>query len=97
MATRKTKTKTKTSGVKTSDAETSDAETSTARTSTARKRVTKAGVNAAPWDRKNPKTKGNHTQLSPEAKAAAKRRAKAAGRTYPNLIDNMWAASQSKK
>ena len=65
-----------------------------------RKTTTKAktsGANAAPWDRKNPKTKGHHTQLSPEAKAAAKRRAQAAGRTYPNLIDNMWAASESKK
>ena len=52
---------------------------------------------AAPWNRTNPKPPDEHTHLSPEAKAAARRRAKAAGRPYPNLIDNMWAAQQSKK
>ncbi len=39
------------------------------------------------WDKPNPKKKS--TQLSPGKKAAAKAAAKAAGRPYPNLIDNM--------
>jgi hypothetical protein len=30
--------------------------------------------------------------LSPAAKAKAKARAKAAGRPYPNMVDNIWAA-----
>jgi hypothetical protein len=39
------------------------------------------------WDRPNPATK--HKKLSPAKKAAAKASAKAAGRPYPNLVDNM--------
>lgn len=50
-----------------------------------------------PWEHDNPKGKGEHQHLSPQAKAAAKRRAKAAGRPYPNLVDNMHAAAASKK
>lgn len=42
------------------------------------------------WDTPNPAKKSK--PLSPAKKAAAKRAAKAAGRTYPNLIDNMRAA-----
>lgn len=41
----------------------------------------------AVWDKPNPKKKS--TPLSPEKKAKAKAAAKAAGRPYPNLIDNM--------
>ncbi len=44
------------------------------------------------WDTKNPKKKS--TGLTPEQKAKAKARAKAAGRPYPNLIDNAWATKQ---
>ena len=44
------------------------------------------------WDKPNPKK--DHKKLSPEKKAAAKRRAKAAGRPYPNLVDNMWASKK---
>lgn len=44
------------------------------------------------WDNPNPKKK--HKKLSPEKKAAAKARAKRAGRPYPNLIDNMWASKK---
>ncbi|MET0333570.1 MAG: hypothetical protein ABW190_04815 [Rhizobacter sp.] len=47
---------------------------------------------AAPWDKDNPKPDGEHKHLSPKAKASAKRHAKAAGRPYPNLVDNMAAA-----
>jgi hypothetical protein len=39
------------------------------------------------WDKPNPKKK--HKKLSPEKKVKAKAAAKAAGRPYPNLIDNM--------
>lgn len=39
------------------------------------------------WDKPNPKKK--HKKLSPEKKAKAKAAAKAAGRPFPNLIDNM--------
>jgi len=46
----------------------------------------------AVWDQPNPKkTKGS---MSPGQKAEAKRRAKAAGRPYPNLVDNMAAMKE---
>ena len=45
------------------------------------------------WDTKNPKKKS--TKLTPDQKAQAKARAKAAGRKYPNLVDN--AAVLKKK
>ncbi len=51
----------------------------------------------APWKRENPKAEGEHHALSPQAKAAAKRSAKKAGRPYPNLVDNMRAAQRSKR
>jgi len=38
------------------------------------------------WDKPNPKKKS--TALTPAQKAAAKARAKAAGRPYPNLVDS---------
>jgi hypothetical protein len=38
------------------------------------------------WDKKNPKKRSK--KLTASQKAAARRRAKAAGRPYPNLIDN---------
>jgi hypothetical protein len=46
------------------------------------------------WETKNPKKKS--TKLTPTKKAAAKARAKAAGRPYPNLIDNMAVARKKK-
>ena len=39
------------------------------------------------WDKPNPAKK--HKKLSPAKKASAKAAAKAAGRPYPNLVDNM--------
>ena len=42
------------------------------------------------WDKPNPKKKS--TPLTPAKKASAKAMAKAAGRPYPNLVDNMRAA-----
>ena len=42
------------------------------------------------WDKPNPNT--SHDKLSSQQKAKAKARAKAAGRPYPNMVDNIWAA-----
>ena len=64
---------------------------------TKRKTKPSPDANDKPWDRDNPRHEGEHHALSPQAKAAAKRRAKAAGRPYPNLVDNMHAAAASKK
>ena len=44
------------------------------------------------WDKPRPKELGKPSVLSAVKKAAAKSRAKAAGRPYPNMVDNMWAA-----
>ena len=46
------------------------------------------------WETKNPKKKS--TKLTLAKKSAAKARAKAAGRPYPNLIDNMAVARKKK-
>lgn len=46
------------------------------------------------WRKDAPK--GTATDLTPESKAKAKRRAKAAGRPYPNLVDNARAAREQK-
>ena len=47
------------------------------------------------WDKKNPNKKS--TPLTPAQKTAAKARAKAAGRPYPNLVDNAAAKKTKKK
>ena len=44
------------------------------------------------WDTKNPKPKSERKSLTDAQKSKAKARAKAAGRPYPNLVDNMAAA-----
>jgi len=44
------------------------------------------------WDRKRPKKLGKPKELTEDRKTQAKSRARRAGRAYPNLIDNMWAA-----
>jgi hypothetical protein len=41
------------------------------------------------WETPNPK--GKSAKMAAVKVASAKARAKAAGRPYPNLIDNMWA------
>jgi hypothetical protein len=46
------------------------------------------------WDKQRPKSLGKPKALSPQKKAAAKARARAAGRPYPNLIDNMAVAKK---
>jgi hypothetical protein len=44
------------------------------------------------WESKNPKKKSK--PLTTSQKAAAKARAKKAGRKYPNMVDNAWAAGR---
>ena len=46
------------------------------------------------WDKPNPKKKSD--KLTPGQKSEAKARAKAAGRPYPNLVDNMAVAKKKK-
>lgn len=46
------------------------------------------------WDKKNPKKTSK--KLTPAQKSAAKARAKAAGRPYPNLVDSAWASRKKK-
>jgi hypothetical protein len=45
------------------------------------------------WETPNPNKKS--AKMSAERVASAKARAKAAGRRYPNLVDNMWAKKKS--
>ena len=44
------------------------------------------------WDKPRPKDLGKPKKMSSAKKASAKAMAKAAGRPYPNLVDNMRAA-----
>lgn len=44
------------------------------------------------WDKARPKDLGEPKKLTAKKKAKAKAMAKAAGRPYPNLVDNMRAA-----
>lgn len=44
------------------------------------------------WDKPRPKKIGAPKPLTPAKKSKAKAAAKAAGRPYPNLVDNMRAA-----
>lgn len=49
-----------------------------------------------PWKRPNPNAASKSAPLSEKQKAAARKRAEEAGRRYPNLVDNMWAARQPR-
>ena len=58
----------------------------------------KGGLAVKPvWDKKRPDDLGKPKDLSVKRKKAAKARAKAAGRPYPNLVDNMAAARKKGK
>jgi hypothetical protein len=46
------------------------------------------------WDKPRPKELGKPKKMSPAKKSKAKAMAKAAGRPYPNLIDNMKASKK---
>lgn len=52
--------------------------------------ISEAKKDKAVWDKPNPKKK--HKKLTAKQKAKAKARAKKAGREYPNMVDNIWAA-----
>jgi len=47
------------------------------------------------WDKPSPKAKSK--PLTSSQKSSAKAKAKAAGRPYPNLVDNMNAAKKKGK
>lgn len=49
------------------------------------------------WDKKRPKDVGKPKNLSVKQKKSAKAKAKAAGRPYPNLVDNMAVARRKGK
>jgi hypothetical protein len=51
-----------------------------------------AGIEEAVWDQAKERQDKPKEKLSPASKAKAKARAKAAGRPYPNMVDNIWAA-----
>jgi len=47
------------------------------------------------WDKARPKDLPEPKALTPKAKSSAKAMAKSAGRSYPNLVDNMRAARKT--
>lgn len=57
-----------------------------------------AKASRAPWKRTNPRKRAGKASkhLTSSQKSAAKARAKRAGRSYPNLVDNMRMASKKK-
>jgi hypothetical protein len=62
------------------------------------KRFKKGGLAVKPvWDKERPDDLGKPKDLSAKRKKSAKARAKAAGRPYPNLVDNMAAARKKGK
>ncbi|HEY4055037.1 MAG TPA: hypothetical protein VGM39_00465 [Kofleriaceae bacterium] len=48
-----------------------------------------------PWKKKRP-AGSSHTKLTEASKKQAAARAKRAGRKYPNLVDNMYAAKMQR-
>lgn len=58
------------------------------------KRKKKSSRRKAPWKKSAPK-KSKRTKLSGKQKKRARKRAKRAGRPYPNLVDNMAEAEKS--
>lgn len=53
------------------------------------------GKKTPPWDKPNPVKKTARKQLTAAQKKEAKSRADAAGRQYPNLVDNMAVAKKA--
>lgn len=49
-----------------------------------------------PWRKAAPKS-SRHSKLTKSQKSKARSAAKRAGRPYPNLVDNMQAASSTKR
>ena len=50
-----------------------------------------------PWKRKRPAGAGPKQKLTPEELARARAYAAAAGRRYPNLVDNMRVMKERKR
>jgi hypothetical protein len=58
------------------------------------KNLRKIREEKAVWEKPNPVK--NHSKLSPSDKARARNRARSAGRPYPNMVDNIWAARKEE-
>lgn len=52
---------------------------------------------APPWKKRNPVSPSARTRLTPAQVEEAKARAAAAGRRYPNLVDNMAVAQKARR
>jgi len=50
-----------------------------------------------PWQRPAPKRRGGASKLTPAQVEEARARATAAGRRYPNLVDNMYVAAKERR
>jgi hypothetical protein len=50
-----------------------------------------------PWQRPAPKRRGGGSKLTPAQVEEARARAAAAGRRYPNLVDNMYVAAKARR
>jgi len=50
-----------------------------------------------PWQRPAPKRRGGAVTLTPAQIEEARARAAAAGRRYPNLVDNMYVAAKARR
>lgn len=50
-----------------------------------------------PWQRPAPKRRGGGLTLTPAQVEEARARAVAAGRRYPNLVDNMYVAAKARR
>jgi hypothetical protein len=57
-----------------------------------KKRTNQMSTNKKIWNQARPKNLGEPKKLFPADKKSAQASAKAAGRPYPNLVDNMNAA-----
>jgi len=53
--------------------------------------------NPGPWQRPAPKRRGGALKLTPAQVEEARARAAAAGRRYPNLVDNMYVAAKARR
>jgi hypothetical protein len=49
------------------------------------------------WETKNPKPKNKRGKMTAAQKAKAKKTAKAAGRPYPNMVDNLRAMKKNRR
>jgi hypothetical protein len=57
--------------------------------------ATRKSSRSEPWEKAPPRN-SRHTKLTAASKAAARRKAKKAGRKYPSLVDNMNAAKKQR-